>query len=212
MKKKTEKKKSGRSTGTLRPARAVVAHQLGLPARYRLLLHLHNRQRLAICQRQFHALAFDVAMMPVERDAGQRGAHLAAREALGARRLFAQRQQAAADSLPRPVRMHKERANLRRIRALGSSSASSRPGRASAPNGVRRRDHPPQATSVPGSSRRLGHEVGLIRNQLRVQPQPRAQSLLNLRCRVGLRPQAAHRCVNQGADAVEIGDRGQAKR
>src|SRR5580658_8421190 len=74
--------------------------------------HLHNRQRLAIVQRNSDALDFDVAFEAIKRYAGERRAHLKFVEACCLRGCFDVGQDERAETAPGKAGMHEDGADL----------------------------------------------------------------------------------------------------
>lgn len=133
----------------------------------------------------------------------QRRAHLTPRKALHPRRSFAHLQQPAPDPAPGPSRMHKESPNLGRLcsrieqrvvalRPMIAPVRSSPP----RPSSARRQHAWPRG--------RLNDIIGPVRDQLRVQPQPCPERLIDLRRRILLCRQSAHRRLDQGVDARDV--------
>src|SRR5260370_9102690 len=81
----------------------------------RMLLHVDNRERFTVRQRNRDGFYGDVALRPEEFCSGQRCPHLVASKPGGPRRIFASLQDHAADSAARPIGMNEESANFCRI-------------------------------------------------------------------------------------------------
>src|SRR5258706_971832 len=77
--------------------------------------HAYDGNRLAVRERHLDTIDLLVATALVERDAGQRRSHLEPPKARSARRMFATFQQERTQAAARPVWVHEECADLRRI-------------------------------------------------------------------------------------------------
>jgi len=175
----------------------------------RALHHLHDGQRLAIPERDGDAFDLDVAFEAVERDAGERGAHLEMTEAFYAGGVFDGGEDQRAETLAGEVGMHKDGADLGSVgywvEQFGftvGAMVCAEEGFAFGPSAAAC-----QALPVEG----FGDKISTICDELRVDAQDGAQRALDLRGRVVVCLQATYRSFNQLVQGADVGFRGEAE-
>ena len=156
---------------------------------------------------EMHHGRADVAAGGIELDAGERRHEFHSRKSTGARFALAVFEQERADTAARVLRIDEKRANLRRLGAWIEHRGIAAGSRVAAEQG---RPEAPAAASDE-SAVFLGHKIGLIGQQLRIDAECAAQRAFDLRGPVVFRAQAPRGAGDQRFELRDIGERGLAK-